>query len=104
HVVLFASNIFGRGFNSRRLHHFSTLLAVVLIGSLTASAQTTKRIPKDGKMDVTGARARYSQFFGTKDQPNKPACTTVQVVLPAGARRSASKVVDRVFSPQDASA
>jgi hypothetical protein len=37
-------------------------------------------------MDIAGARAGYSQFFGTKDQPNKPACTTVQVVLPAGAR------------------
>ena len=136
------------------------LLAVALIGSLTASAQTTKRIPlppsqnptnadlpfsaavwagntlyvsgwldperkthtdttsqtvgllkdvqkflvsqnltlgdvvmmrvylggdpaKDGKADVLGARAGYSQFFGTKDQPNKPACTAVQVVLPA---------------------
>jgi len=41
---------------------------------------------KGGKMDIAGARAGYSQFFGTKDQPNKPACTTVQVVLPAGAR------------------
>ena len=41
---------------------------------------------KGGKMDITGARAGYSQFFGTKDQPNKPACTTVQVVLPAGDR------------------
>jgi hypothetical protein len=27
---------------------------------------------KYGKMDVAGARAGYSQFFGTKDQPNKP--------------------------------
>jgi enamine deaminase RidA (YjgF/YER057c/UK114 family) len=27
--------------------------------------------------------AGYSQFFGTKEQPNKPARTTVQVVLPA---------------------
>ena len=25
--------------------------------------------------------AGYSQFFGTKDQPNKPARTTMQVVL-----------------------
>lgn len=41
---------------------------------------------KDGKMDVLGARAGYSQFFGTKDQPNRPACTAVQVVLPAGDR------------------
>jgi len=41
---------------------------------------------KDGKIDIAGARAGYFQFFGTKDQPNKPACTTVQAVLPAGAR------------------
>jgi enamine deaminase RidA (YjgF/YER057c/UK114 family) len=40
---------------------------------------------KDGKMDYSGMMAGYSQFFGTKDQPNKPARTTVQVVLPAGA-------------------
>jgi enamine deaminase RidA (YjgF/YER057c/UK114 family) len=139
------------------------LLAVALLGSLTASAQTTKRIPlpasqnplnsdlpisgavwagdtlyvsgwldpdrkthtdtqsqtvsllkdiqkvlesqkltlsdvvmmhvylasdpaKDGKMDFAGMMAGYTQFFGTKDQPNKPARTTVQVVLPAGVR------------------
>lgn len=41
---------------------------------------------KDGKMDYAGMMAGYKQFFGTKDQPNKPARTTVQVVLPAGAR------------------
>ncbi len=41
---------------------------------------------KDGKMDYAGMMAGYSQFFGTKEQPNKPARTTVQVVLPAGAR------------------
>jgi enamine deaminase RidA (YjgF/YER057c/UK114 family) len=41
---------------------------------------------KDGKSDFAGMMAGYSQFFGTKDQPNKPARTTVQVVLPAGAR------------------
>jgi enamine deaminase RidA (YjgF/YER057c/UK114 family) len=133
------------------------LLAVALIGSLTASAQETKRIPlpnsdlpisaavwagdtlyvsgsldpdlkthtdtksqtvgtikdiqkllesqkltlsdvvmmhvylagdpaKDGKMDFDGMMAGYTQFFGTRDQPNKPARTTVQVVLPAGVR------------------
>ncbi len=38
---------------------------------------------KGGKMDFAGMMAGYSQFFGTKDQPNKPARTTVQVVLPA---------------------
>jgi enamine deaminase RidA (YjgF/YER057c/UK114 family) len=133
------------------------LLAVALIGSMTASAQKTKRIPlsnsdlpisaavwagdtlyvsgtldpdlkthtdttsqtvglikdiqkllesqkltlsdvvmmhvylagdpaKDGKMDFAGMMAGYTQFFGTRDQPNKPARTTVQVVLPAGVR------------------
>jgi enamine deaminase RidA (YjgF/YER057c/UK114 family) len=36
-------------------------------------------------MDFGGMMAGYSQFFGTKDQPNKPARTTVQVILPAGA-------------------
>src|SRR5215469_5034877 len=41
---------------------------------------------KDGKGDFAGMMAGYSQFFGTKDQPNKPARTTLQVVLPAGAR------------------
>ncbi len=41
---------------------------------------------KDGKMDFGGMMAGYKQFFGTKDQPNKPARTTVQVVLPAGVR------------------
>jgi enamine deaminase RidA (YjgF/YER057c/UK114 family) len=41
---------------------------------------------KDGKMDFAGMMAGYSQFFGTGDQPNKPARTTVQVVLPAGVR------------------
>ena len=39
-----------------------------------------------GKMDYRGMMAGYSQFFGTKEQPNKPARTTVQVVLPAGER------------------
>jgi enamine deaminase RidA (YjgF/YER057c/UK114 family) len=41
---------------------------------------------KGGKMDVAGMMAGYTQFFGTRDQPNKPARTTVQVVLPAGVR------------------
>lgn len=41
---------------------------------------------KDGKADIAGMTAGYTQFFGTKDYPNKPARTTLQVVLPAGAR------------------
>lgn len=40
---------------------------------------------KDGKGDVSGMSAGYTQFFGTKEQPHKPARTTVQVVLPAAA-------------------
>jgi enamine deaminase RidA (YjgF/YER057c/UK114 family) len=41
---------------------------------------------KDGRIDFAGMTAGYSQFFGTKGQPNKPARTTLQVVLPAGLR------------------
>jgi enamine deaminase RidA (YjgF/YER057c/UK114 family) len=32
-----------------------------------------------GKLDFAGMNAVYSQFFGTKEQPNKPARSTVQV-------------------------
>jgi enamine deaminase RidA (YjgF/YER057c/UK114 family) len=39
---------------------------------------------KGGKMDFRGMMAGYTQFFGTTKNPNKPARTTVQVVLPAG--------------------
>ena len=38
---------------------------------------------KDNKMDFVGMQTGFKQFFGTKEQPNKPARTTVQVVLPA---------------------
>jgi enamine deaminase RidA (YjgF/YER057c/UK114 family) len=34
---------------------------------------------KGGRMDFDGMMAAYSQFFGTKDQPNLPARSTVQV-------------------------
>jgi enamine deaminase RidA (YjgF/YER057c/UK114 family) len=34
---------------------------------------------KGGKMDFTGMMAGYTQFFGTKEQPNKPARSAVQV-------------------------
>ncbi len=40
---------------------------------------------KGGKMDFPGLMAAYTKFFGTKDQPNKPARSAVQVaglVLP----------------------
>jgi len=39
---------------------------------------------KGGKMDFAGLQAGYTQFFGTKDQPNLPARTTVQVASLAG--------------------
>lgn len=39
---------------------------------------------KEGKMDFIGMQTGYKQFFGTAEQPNKPARTTVQVILPAG--------------------
>jgi enamine deaminase RidA (YjgF/YER057c/UK114 family) len=32
-----------------------------------------------GKMDFAGFMAGYTQFFGTKDQPNKPARSAMQV-------------------------
>jgi len=34
---------------------------------------------KGGKMDFAGMMEAYGQYFGTKDQPNKPARVTVQV-------------------------
>lgn len=35
---------------------------------------------KENKMDFAGFMAGYSQFFGTKTQPNKPARSAMQVV------------------------
>ncbi len=34
---------------------------------------------KGGRMDFEGMMAAYSQYFGTKEQPNLPARSTVQV-------------------------
>src|SRR5688572_5389888 len=34
---------------------------------------------KEGKMDFEGMMAAYTQYFGTKEQPNLPARSTVQV-------------------------
>jgi enamine deaminase RidA (YjgF/YER057c/UK114 family) len=33
----------------------------------------------DGRLDFQGMNAAYNKYFGTADQPNKPARTTVQV-------------------------
>jgi len=35
--------------------------------------------PKTGKMDFVGMNSEYVKFFGTKDQPNKPARSAIQV-------------------------
>jgi len=40
---------------------------------------------KDGRADTAGMTAGYTQFFGTKEQPNIPARTTLQQILPAAA-------------------
>jgi enamine deaminase RidA (YjgF/YER057c/UK114 family) len=34
---------------------------------------------KDGKLDFAGMMESYKQFFGTKEQPNKPARSAMQV-------------------------
>ncbi len=34
---------------------------------------------KGGKLDFAGLQASYTQFFGTAEQPNKPARSAVQV-------------------------
>ena len=34
---------------------------------------------KGGKLDFAGLQTSYLQFFGTKEQPNKPARSAVQV-------------------------
>lgn len=43
--------------------------------------------PADGKLDFAGMNAAYNKFFGTPEQPNKPARVTVQVaaLVAAGA-------------------
>ena len=35
--------------------------------------------PKDGKLDFAGMNAAYQKFFGTPEQPNKPARAALQV-------------------------
>jgi len=39
---------------------------------------------KEGKMDFAGMMEAYKQFFGTAEQPNKPARITVQVASLVG--------------------
>ena len=35
--------------------------------------------PKTGKLDFAGMQSQYVKYFGTKDQPNKPARSAFQV-------------------------
>jgi len=35
--------------------------------------------PRTGKLDFAGMQSEYVKYFGTKDQPNKPARSAVQV-------------------------
>ena len=35
--------------------------------------------PRDGKLDFEGMNAAYAKFFGTPEQPNKPARAALQV-------------------------
>jgi len=35
--------------------------------------------PKTGKLDFAGMQSEYVKFFGTKEQPNKPARSAFQV-------------------------
>jgi enamine deaminase RidA (YjgF/YER057c/UK114 family) len=35
--------------------------------------------PKTGKLDFAGMQSQYLKYFGTKDQPNKPARSAFQV-------------------------
>jgi enamine deaminase RidA (YjgF/YER057c/UK114 family) len=51
-----------------------TLADVVLMHAYLAGDPS-----KGGKMDFAGFMAGYTQFFGTKDQPNKPARSAMQV-------------------------
>lgn len=40
-------------------------------------------IGQDSRAGILGARAGYAEFFGTKDNPRKPASTAIVTVLPA---------------------
>jgi enamine deaminase RidA (YjgF/YER057c/UK114 family) len=55
-----------------------------------------------GKMDFAAMNAGYSQFFGSKSQPNKPARSTVQVVALAapGALVEIEAIAVRKHGPQ----
>ena len=55
-----------------------------------------------GKMDFAAMNAGYLQFFGSKEQPNKPARSTVQVVALAapGALVEIEAIAVRKHQPQ----
>ena len=49
----------------------------------------------ESKMDFAGWNAAYSTYFGTKDQPNKPARSAVQVAALASAGPTVGSRSDR---------
>jgi enamine deaminase RidA (YjgF/YER057c/UK114 family) len=71
------------------LKDFQTFLATqkLTLGDVVMMRVYLQDIPgKDNKADFAGMTAAYTQFFGTKDQPNIPARTTLQEILPASSR------------------
>ena len=49
---------------------------------VTTHAYLAGDLAKDGKMDFDPMMAGYSQLFGARDQPNKPARTTCRWFCP----------------------
>lgn len=58
----------------------------------------------DGKMDFAGMMAAYLTFFGTPDQPNKPARVTSQVVSLVGPGMLCEIEVQAAHKPMKAAA
>lgn len=54
---------------------------------------------KGGKLDFEGMMAAYKQYFGTPEQPNKPARVTVQVAALAGPGMLAEIEVQAAVKP-----
>jgi enamine deaminase RidA (YjgF/YER057c/UK114 family) len=56
----------------------------------------------DNKLNFAGLMAGYSQFFGTKEQPNKPARSAVQVaaLVAPGALLEVEVIAARPHSPK----
>jgi enamine deaminase RidA (YjgF/YER057c/UK114 family) len=68
-----ALSVFGR------LKDSLTPLGLTLEDTVAMTVYLVGDPNKGGKMDFEGFMAAYTQFFGTKEQPNLPARSTVQV-------------------------